>query len=112
MSTILDHLYDTFGPADQGEDYAFGIPEGEREIALARAEYWAEVNAVRADAGVLRWDDVVTEGYNKVRAERDPNLLTDRLLELGAAVVAFAESVQRQTNAINALGEALAEEEE
>ena len=99
--TILEHIYDGFGPEPTGEDFAFGITEGEREIAVARTAYWTEVNEVRREAGVLRWDDIVTEGYNKVRAEADPNLLTDRLLELSAALVAFAESVQRQTNGIN-----------
>ena len=108
-ATILEHIYEGFGPEDEGEDYAFGLEQDQVDIATANAIHWDEVNYARREFGLgsLTWDGLVTEGYFRVRAETEPNLLTDRLLELAATLVAFAESVQRQTAAFNAVEEAL-----
>lgn len=109
---FLDHIYDTFGPAEEGEDYGFGLTQSEVEIAATQANYLTEVNAIRKAHGILTWDGVVAEHYAKVRAETDPNALTDRLLELAASAVAFGNSVQRRAAAFNALSAAPVEDEE
>jgi len=101
IATILTDLYEGFGPEAEGEDYALGIKEYEREISAEQAVYWGEVNAARAVFDCVEWDGLLNEAIFKVKGEADPNLLTDRLLEAAALAVAYAESVQRQTLAFN-----------
>jgi len=101
IATTLHYLYEGFDPAEVGEDYALGSHAGDIALSAQKVAYFREVNEARRAAGVLSWDGLMQEAYYVTRTEDDPNLLTDRLLELAATTIAYAESVQRQTDEFN-----------
>lgn len=99
--TIADNLtglYEGFGPQTTGEDYALGVNASEASVAAEQARYWGMVNDARKSLGVIEWDGLLCEATLKARAESNPELLADRLLELAAIAVTYANSVQRQVN--------------
>ena len=102
IASTLHYLYEGFGAEETGTDYALGVSETERAIAQSAAAYWGETNAARQRVDALEWNGLLVEAQFKARAETDPNALIDRLLELAATAIVYAESVQRQTEAFNA----------
>lgn len=112
VADTLHHLYEGFDPAEEGEDYALGVISSSAAIAAENARYFGEVNAARRAIHAVEWDGLLMEAVFAARAEADPNALTDRLLELAATAITYAESVQRQTDALNADAEADESEED
>lgn len=102
IAMILHTLYEGFGPEEEGEDYAIGTNEYERAIAHDMAKYWFDVNEARRALDTVEYDGLLCEAVLKARGEYDPNHLSDALLEVAATAIAYANSVQRQTNAFNA----------
>jgi hypothetical protein len=99
---ILHELYNGFDFTDEGEDYSLnGVTENDRQILAQAHGYWRAVNEARREADVVEWDGLLVEAVLHARKEADPNALTDRLLELAATAIAYASSVQRQTDAFN-----------
>lgn len=106
IAMILHTLYEGFGPEETGEDYALGAPEYDRAIAADMAGYWHEVNEARRALDIVEYDGLLMEAVLKARGQADPNLLADSLLEVAAVAISYANSTQRQTNALNAEKEA------
>lgn len=86
-------------------DYSLNVTESDRAIATQQAGYWRVVNEARRDAKVLEWDGLLMQATLACRAEADPDLLQDRLIELANLAGDYADSVQRQTLALNEEGE-------
>lgn len=102
IAMILHDLYDGFDFGDEGEDYNLSsISDNDREVMASAHSYWKRVNEARRNEGVEEWDSILLEAVLAVRIETDPNLQTDRLLELAATAISYASSVQRQTEAFN-----------
>lgn len=102
IASTLHYLYEGFGADEKGDDYALGVTEGRAAIQRQVAEAWSETNKAREAIDALEWDGLLAEASAKARCEHEPNALIDRLLELAATAIVYAESVQRQTEEFNA----------
>lgn len=95
-ANVLDGLYAGFEVAPEGEDYILSWSEREMLYCARGAEHWAEINAARVGENAPSWDGLILEAAFAANAETDPNLRTDRLLELAAIALTAGASVQRQ----------------
>lgn len=100
IANVLHELYAGFDYAAEGEDHNLmrQPPEG---FDAART-YWSQINEARAAIGETSYDGLLIEAHFTALSETDPNLRTDALLRVAATALAYAASVQRQTDAFNA----------
>lgn len=100
IAEILHTLYEGFGDLPESDD--FMLARSAPEAFRSAADYWAAVEAARVAEGSPSYDGMLNEAMYAALVEADPNLRTDALLRVAAVALAYAGSVQRQTDAFNA----------
>lgn len=96
MSEILNSLYEAFGDFDADDLMLHRTDPSVNQSAL---DYWRQINESRKAIGEESYDGLLAESLYAALAEADPNLKTDALLRVAATAIAFAVSVQQQTDA-------------